>query len=320
MYACSPRWSADWIPEDVLEAVLSRLAGKILPAPHGPHTTALNFGLHFTGGEPFLNFQLLSRAVEVAEELGIPSTFVETNAFWCNEDRPTREKLNTLKRKGLKGILISVNPFYLEYVPFERTVRAVRLSLEIFGNNTMVYQWRYFCRFKEWGFQAKMAFEDYLKFERKEDFARHTEFFVMGRAPYKLKEFLRSIYSLRSADSFFHEPCLMPFLRPFHNHFDNYGNYVPGFCAGVTLGDCRKLDDLLQEGVDTDRFPVLGLLMEEEIERLLEFAAARGYEESLEGYFSKCHLCMDIRKHLARTGNFAELSPKEFYSQLEADF
>jgi hypothetical protein len=76
---------------------------------------------------------------------------------------------------------------------------------------------------------------------------------------------------------------------------------------------------LLQEGVDTERFPVLGLLMEEDIQGLLEFARERGYEESAEGYFSKCHLCMDLRKHLALTGNYPELSPTEFYTQLETD-
>jgi hypothetical protein len=250
IYACSPQWSADWMPEEMLENILSQLAGKILPAPYGPDTTSLNHGLHFTGGEPFVNFPLLCHAVELATQLGIPSTFVETNAYWCLDDRSTREKLDTLKRKGLRGILISVNPFYLEYVP---------------------------C---------------------------------------KLKEFLRSIYPLRRAQAFVHEPCLMPFLRPLHNHFDNYGNYVPGFCAGVTLGDCRKLDELLREGVDTARFPVLGLLMEEDLKGLLALARERGFQESAEGYYSKCHLCMDLRKHLALTGDYPELSPREFYLQL----
>jgi len=177
--------------EEMLEQILGQLAGKILPAPHGRETTSLNHGLHFTGGEPFVNFPLLCRAVDLATQLGIPSTFVETNAYWCLDDRSTREKLDILKGKGLRGILISVNPFYLEYVPFERTLRAARLSLEVFGRNTMVYQVPYFQRFLE-----------------------------------------------------------------------------------------------------------------------------RGYQESAEGYYSKCHLCMDLRKHLAQTGDYPELSPREFYLRL----
>jgi len=76
---------------------------------------SLNHGLHFTGGEPFLNFELLLKAVEIAEALRIPSTFVETNCFWCKNDDLTRERLQALKEKGLRGILISVNPFSMSF-------------------------------------------------------------------------------------------------------------------------------------------------------------------------------------------------------------
>jgi hypothetical protein len=68
----------------------------------------------------------------------------------------------------------------------------------------------------------------------------------------------------------------LPFLRPLHNHFDDYGNYVRGFGAGVTPGDCRKLDELLREGVDKADFPVLGLVMEEELRGLVALARERG--------------------------------------------
>ena len=79
------------------------------------------FHVHFSGGEPFLNYKLLLKAVEISETLKFPSTFVETNCFWCKSDAFTRERLRALKAKGLIGIMISVNPYYAEYVPFERT-------------------------------------------------------------------------------------------------------------------------------------------------------------------------------------------------------
>ena len=82
------------------------MAGLIEPCPYGSNSINLNYGLHFTGGEPFLNFDLLCEAVEMAEELDIPSTFVETNCFWAVNDKSTKEKLSILKNKGLKGILI----------------------------------------------------------------------------------------------------------------------------------------------------------------------------------------------------------------------
>ena len=150
MYACSPKWKGDWISREDLEEILSQLGGRIRPNPWGDGTVSLNYGLHFTGGEPFLNFELLVEATEIADELKIPSTFVETNCFWCNSDEATGEKLKLLREKGLKGILISVNPFYAEYVPFERTERCIRISEEVLGGNVMVYQVEYYNRFKHW--------------------------------------------------------------------------------------------------------------------------------------------------------------------------
>ncbi len=317
IYACGPEWSADWMSRTDLEQILSNLAGKILPAPGGPENVGLNHGLHFTGGEPFANFELLLSAVTLASDLSIPSTFVETNCFWAKNTRTAREMLSALRERGLKGIMISVNPFYLEAVPFERTERAIETALEIFGRNTMVYQAEYYRRFREWGFDDRVPFEKYLSFESRRDLLRNVEFFLMGRAPYRLRDLLGEFLPSGSAEDFFREPCSTPFLRSLHNHFDNYGNYVPGFCAGISLGDARNLDSLLVEGVDTEERPVLGFLMGEDMAGLFRFAQERGYNERPGGYFSRCHLCTDLRRHLAEYGDFPELAPAEFYRHLE---
>jgi hypothetical protein len=61
--------------------------------------------------------------------------------------------------------------------------------------------------------------------------------------------------------------------------------------------------------------PVLAALFRS-LGALYELGIAHGYEE-LDGYVSKCHLCIDIRGHLARLGGFEELRPLEFYERLE---
>lgn len=317
MYACSPKWNADWMSEENLGKILSQLAGMIEPAPYGPESIGLNHGLHFTGGEPFLNFELLFKATEMAHELGIPSLFVETNCYWSTNDKGTRNKMRLLKESGMRGILISVNPFYLEFVPFERTERAIRIGLEIFGQNVAVYQPEYYRRFKEWGIQERLNIDDYLKLERKEEFMRNVEFFMNGRAAYALEERLQGAYPKYPAAAFFNEPCVPSFARQWHNHFDNYGNYIPGYCGGISYGDCRDLDSLLREGIQPEKHPVLSFLINEDLQGLFNFSKEYGYKEAHTGYFSKCHLCTDMRKHLVRTGDFQELQPKEFYMHLE---
>jgi hypothetical protein len=273
---------------------------------------SLNHGLHFTGGEPFLNFELLTRAVEMAEALGIPSTFVETNCFWCKTDQATREKLALLKEKGLKGIMISVNPFYAEYVPFDRTKRCIRISHEVFGSNVMVYQLEYYYRFSQLGIHNRISLEDYYALAGGESLAERVEMFLMGRAARQL----RSYFSTFPAQAFAGQPCTPSFLRSWHNHFDNYGNFMPGYCGGLSLGHWRDLDALVNEGIDLDEHPVLGYLIAEDVVGLLDFARDYGYQETPEGYLSKCDLCLDLRAHLVSREDFAELRPKEFYAQL----
>jgi hypothetical protein len=255
--------------------------------------------------------------VEIAEKLHIPSTFVETNCYWCVNDRVTREKLQILKSKGLRGIMISVNPFYLEFIPFERTQRAIQISYDIFGKNLAIYQLEYYRRFKNAEITGRMQFEDYLSMEKKEELLKNVEFFMLGRAAYKLGEKLKHILPRFPGQTFFNDACTPSFMRNWHNHFDNYGNYVPGYCGGITYGDIRNLDGLLMKDISEDEYPVLFCLMKEDVRGLLHLAEEHGYRIEGEGYFSKCHFCIDMRKFLVQKGEFKELKPPQFYSHLE---
>jgi hypothetical protein len=273
---------------------------------------SLNYGLHFTGGEPFLNFELLLKAVEIAGALKIPSTFVETNCFWCKSDDLTRQRLRALKEKELRGILISVNPYYAEWVPFERTDRCIQISLEVFGANVVVYQMEYYRLFKRLGIRDRLSIDECQVLTERESFSHKVELFLMGRAAYQLKGF----YPSYGAKRFFKKPCQPSMFRNWHNHFDNYGNFMPGYCGGISLGTWFSLDQLLENGLDLEDRPVLKYLVTEDMRGLFHFASDRGYDESEEGYVSKCHLCLDMRKHLALTGDFRELRPRQFYEQL----
>jgi len=314
MYACSPSWSADWFSREGLRLVMSKIAKEIQPSPYGPRRVSINYGLHFTGGEPFLNFNLLLDAVKIANELRIPSTFVETNCFWCTNDKDTREKLMILKEAGLNGILISVNPFILEYVPFERTKRAVEISREVFGNNVMLYQEIFYNQFKELGIKNTLFLNEYIR--KGESALQHAELLPMGRVCYKLQDF----FVKYPAKAFFGESCAMELTRNWHAHVDNYFNYMTGYCGGISLGDFRD-DSIFREGIDLNERPIVRMLITD-IKELYNFALKEfNYVERKEGYISKCHLCIDIRRHLVhQTSKFKELQPRELYDHLEDSF
>ena len=169
IYASSPKWEADWIKEEDVEIMflhLSKIFNNVYPEgsyPPGQDQINFSYGLHFTGGEPFLNYKLLYRLIELAKKYKMPATFVETNCFWAKDDRVTEQKLRDLKEAGLGGILISVNPFTVEYIPFERIDRAVRMGSRIYGTNSIVYQNFYLNLFRAIKLKGKLSFEDFLK-------------------------------------------------------------------------------------------------------------------------------------------------------------
>ena len=312
MYACSPGWRDGWLPEGRLGRMLEGLRGRIVGAPGGG--IGINHGLHLTGGEPFLNFRLLLRAVRRAAEMGIPSTFVETNSCWCTDDESTRERLLELRGAGLQGMLVSVNPFVVEHVPFERIERAVRVGSEVFGENLLVYQPLFYLLFRRMGLRGTLPFERYLELFGARSLL-HAELLPMGRAVYRLEGVLGRLYGRRRAEDFFGQSCLAELTRPWHVHLDSQGNYVPGYCGGLSLGEAEELEGLLS-GVELEDRPVLGALVRD-LRLLYELAGEFGYREREEGYVSRCHLCLDLRRHLAReTGEFRELRPREFYEHL----
>lgn len=308
MYFCSPGWAEDWVSLKDVEKILVQLTGKIQGSPYGRDRIGVNSGIHFTGGEPFLNFELLLRITKIANELKIPSTFVETNCSWCINDKTTRKKLSQLKNAGIVGILISVNPFILEKVSFEKTERAIQISREIFGRNAIIYQEYFYKKFKSLNIKNSLHLEEFLL--KAPESLLYIELLPMGRTPYTLGD----LYWRYPSNKFFGSSCTTELTREWHNHIDNYYNYIPGFCGGISLGDARNLDSLLK-GIDLVERPILNALVTD-IQKLYEIGVELGYKELSEGYVSKCHLCIDIRKYIVhQTDKFKELRPKEFYYQ-----
>jgi hypothetical protein len=239
-----------------------------MPGPYGPNGVSFNHGLYFTGGEPFLQFDLLLKGVEIADKLGIPSLFVETNGFWCRDEENTAEKMQQLKEAGLLGILISVNPFTLESIPFERTERAARIGSEIFGQNCMIYQIEYYMQFRKLGITGRMSLRDYLQRVGLRGATSRIELLPIGRAVYTLHEW----YHKYPVSVFFGSDCSGSLLRNYHNHWDNYGNILPGFCAGLALGNIQETPSLYDDGINLDDYPLLKILFEKGVSGLYEFS------------------------------------------------
>jgi hypothetical protein len=306
LYNCGPRWELEPMSDVGLREALDTVT--LWPRP--PQ-------VHFTGGEPFLHFDLLLDGVRWAVERGIVN-YVETSASWCIDDEEVRQRFVALQEAGLEAVLISCSPFHAEKIPPARTMRAVQASLEVFGSRgTIVYQPEYLKIIQFFDIDRPTPLSHYEETFGGEDAGRILwqgyGIISGGRAGYMLGHLVPRY----PAESFAETNCMRDILYAHHSHFDLYGNYISGFCGGLKIGSWRELPQVLDD-FRAGRYPALiEILIERGPYGLAQMAQEDyGYRPDPAGYTGKCHLCVDVRRHMVGTREFPELRPLPFYDHL----
>jgi hypothetical protein len=311
LYNCGPGWRNEAMSPEMLRQALEALT--VWPRP--PQ-------VHLTGGEPFLHFELLLEGARVARELGI-WCYVETSASWCTDEDAAVERFTALREAGLQAVLISCSPFHAERIPPARTLRAVRAALEVFGSHRVTV---YLPEFLEVVQRLSVDLERPTPLSAyEESFGQEGAYRILWQG-YGIISGGRSGYALghlvprRPAAAFARENCAGALLTAPHSHFDLYGNTISGFCGGLRVGDWRELPQVLDDFQARRYPPLVEVLIERGPTGLCELAQEElGYRPRAEGYAGKCHLCVDVRRHLMRSGDFAELAPSGFYENLVAE-
>jgi hypothetical protein len=304
LYNCGPGWEKEPISTETLREALRAVTSW----PRTPQ-------VHFTGGEPFLFFPLLLEGVRISAELGVTS-YVETSANWCLDRRDAVERFQILKDAGLKAVLISCSPFHAEKTPPIRTLEAVHAALEVFDSDGVIVYLPDFLR-------VVQAFD----LEHPTPLSRYEQEFGAEGARrilwqgYSIISGGRSGYELgrvaprRDAKAFAEETCALDILYAHHSHLDLYGNYISGFCGGLSIGNWHDLPQLRIDFSHGRHPPLIEILVERGPFGLLELARTGfGYQSLPDGYAGKCHLCVDVRRHLLKSGQFGELRPAGFYA------
>lgn len=88
----------------------------------------LNFSI--SGGEPFIDFQLLLDIVAHGSALGA-SIGCQSNGYWASNDEQARSKLSALKQAGLGLLGLSISRFHDEFVRRSRVQRALNIAKEL---------------------------------------------------------------------------------------------------------------------------------------------------------------------------------------------
>jgi hypothetical protein len=269
--------------------------------------------IHIAGGEAMMFYDdLLAICREAARHAAAPH-FIETNATFARTDAIAYDRLSRLRDAGVRGLLISADPYHQRLCPPDNRKRCRDVAVEVFGERNVAA-----------GNHTLEELSDFRAIGREETrlaaWTRRHPPLLSGRAGDELARFFPDRPIEELTDGMWHggegEPsCRLEFdpETMWEIHIDPYGNLQT--CCLIVLGNVREkpLPERMREGF-LGRSPVIDAVYHEGPFGLLRMAMERGYQPR-DGYPQKCGLCWEVRKFLRR--HFPDvLGPDEVY---EAD-
>jgi hypothetical protein len=263
--------------------------------------------VHIGGGEPFLDFEGLTMAVEELGDAGIALDYIETNAFWA-ADPGGAARLKRLKSIGVEALCISVDPFHAEYIPCALPLRLAALCDK---NGMGYFLWKQqflpaLSRLDEGKTHSRSELEGLLGETYIGNTARLYGLRMGGRAVNIEEEYARTGALADFIDS---KPC-GDLLSTGHFHVDMDRCFIPPGCTGIRIPLAEAV-----EGVPEGKYPVFEALYYGGTGALLDFARGQGFVPE-KNYPSRCGLCFRIRAFLAGRG-FAELDADHYEESLK---
>lgn len=305
LYNCSPGQPDEWLTLARARAIFARLQAE-------PHLQ----DIHLAGGEPTLRMDLLESVIRLACEMGLSLSYVETNGGWCRDRETAMAGMRRLRDAGLSAVLISASVFHNEFIPFSATRHAVAAAHAVFGRaGTIVYlpnHYEALSRMPDDGTHRLRAFMEWAGLAGNPAALRRMFGLIPGG---RVTTGLRECYESRPAASFAGAGCDELFDTS-HFHIDLHGNLFTGHCPGIVTA---TVDRELHADLTPATHPVFTTLAGEGPCGLLAQAEAAGYRPRADGYISKCHLCIEVRRYLCRLGGYPELAPPSFYGAEASD-
>ncbi len=299
MFASGPDCPKEFITPDTAERIAALLE------------KAGTASVHIGGGEPFMHFGALCDTVKALLRHGIGIDYIETNGFWAVKEDFIRDRLHTLKEIGVDCIMVSVDPFHIEYVPLERVLRLCHL-LEEEGFDYFIWQQRFLKKLLKLDLatvHTKEELEAALGKNYITDTAAEYGLGMNGRA----LAIAEDIYDRKPAEAFLDNTSCRKILRPQHCHIDLYGNAVPSGCPGLAA----DMEAYLREEIPADKYPVMHRLVNGGVRALYEYAWEKGFVPDPAGYPTRCAFCYAIRQWLLHHEPSADLAPACFYENME---
>jgi len=301
LYGCSPRWEKKYIEKSTairMLKIIDRMGCR---------------SIHIGGGEPFLNPDGLEDTLKAAAETGISVDYVETNSSWYQDHAQGVPLLNRLRQAGLNTLLVSMSPFHNEHIPFYKVKGVISACRE---TGITVFPWirEFFPEIDSFDERTPHRLSEYTAAFGGDYLERIPSRYWIHFGGRALETFSKSFPGHTPEDlCTLNTAGCSELCDTSHFHMDLFGNYIPGLCSGLAIQT-----DHLPGPLSQSEYPMLSLLYSEGIRGLYSMASQRFNFTPNNSYISKCHLCLDIRKHMVINCGVksVELQPEEFYKHV----
>lgn len=297
LYASSPKTRGRFMDAQTARMIASNLKRM------GAHS------VHIGGGEPFLHMPALRATIDALREANIGIDYIETNAFWARNIDRAREIIRALGAP----IMVSVDPFHVEYIALSRPLSLIRLLEEMRWDH-FVWQDRYIPKLLPLDHARpipRASLEAHLGNDYRMETAREYGLSANGRALTILRE---SLPRQRAEELLDDRACRL--LNGVHCHIDHFGNFVPPGCPGIAI----SIRDLAAGAVDPATYPVATRLMAGGVRALWDYAIGRGFAPDAAGYVTKCELCYFMRDFLSQHHPTPDIAPDCFYESMRESY
>lgn len=246
------------------------------------------------GGEPLLFPETVYSIHNEAAKLGIPRRQVITNGYWSDDVEKIRKIATNLAEGGVNDIHVSVDAFHQEHIPLNLVRKAVESCLEveiedISWNPCWVIS-------QDDDNQYNRITRSILK-ELEDLSVRVSSGNVLepdGLALINLRDYLPQKVRMPTGECG-DAPYTESLTSITSISVEPDGKIA--VCNNFHIGNAYRDDILgLLKDYDPLKIPEMKAIIENGMKGLVDLAKKKGVKPDSDGYYSVCHMCMDLRR------------------------
>jgi len=267
------------------------------------------YHVHIGGGEPLLKPDKIIDVICAARKYNFEIEYVETNSSWFRDEASATAILKELKKHGVNTLLISIDPFHNEYIPFWK-VKALIKACKKAGMHVFPWLMEFWDDIDAMDDKKPHSLDEYKKLYGHDYLLQLLKKYglnLKGRAFMTYKPFMKKQPIEQILDE--STPCRL-LSGIYHFHVDLYGNFIPQSCPGFSI-PLREV----AKGADPGKYRIFDSLETSGIRAFAELAIKEYGYKPKEEYAGRCDLCYDMRNYLVlELGlDLPDLKPENHY-------